>query len=241
MEIGGWIVFGPGGRVPDLPLAQERARPTPLRCYLSGASPCGGRSSTPTGVPTCTTTRSGPAALGSDPVHHPEQTGVRVGRLWLVLCRRIRSCADPVPTVPASLFRSELHCCPGDHRVRPFILWNFVTGDGVSYVTNWFQYLESIGPTIHTDKADCSSSIKASRCPSSPLPWSPARPARCGRAQLVRASTGRARRHHDLRAAGTPDRRVDRRNERPLRGVPNTPVGNCPHPVLPDNPWIPDP
>jgi hypothetical protein len=34
----------------------------------------------------------------------------------------------------------------------PFMLWNFVTGDGVSYVTNWFQYLESIGPTIHTDK-----------------------------------------------------------------------------------------
>jgi hypothetical protein len=34
----------------------------------------------------------------------------------------------------------------------PFILWNFVTADGVSYVTNWFQYLESIGPTIHTDK-----------------------------------------------------------------------------------------
>ncbi|WP_245830323.1 spirocyclase AveC family protein [Mycobacterium numidiamassiliense] len=34
----------------------------------------------------------------------------------------------------------------------PFMLWNFVTADGVSYVTNWFQYLESIGPTIHTDK-----------------------------------------------------------------------------------------
>jgi hypothetical protein len=34
----------------------------------------------------------------------------------------------------------------------PFILWNSVTADGVSYVTNWFQYLESIGPTIHTDK-----------------------------------------------------------------------------------------
>lgn len=34
----------------------------------------------------------------------------------------------------------------------PFILWNFVMADGVSYVTNWFQYLESIGPTIHTDK-----------------------------------------------------------------------------------------
>jgi hypothetical protein len=36
----------------------------------------------------------------------------------------------------------------------PFILWNFLTADGVSYVTNWFQYLESIGPTIHTDKGD---------------------------------------------------------------------------------------
>jgi hypothetical protein len=36
--------------------------------------------------------------------------------------------------------------------VLPFFLWNLITADGVSYVTNWFQYLQSIGPTIHTDK-----------------------------------------------------------------------------------------
>ncbi|BBZ30175.1 hypothetical protein MMAD_44700 [Mycolicibacterium madagascariense] len=36
--------------------------------------------------------------------------------------------------------------------VIPFMLWNFLTADGVSYVTNWFQYMQSIGPTIHTDK-----------------------------------------------------------------------------------------
>ncbi|GAB5017198.1 hypothetical protein MAHJHV65_37700 [Mycobacterium avium subsp. hominissuis] len=34
----------------------------------------------------------------------------------------------------------------------PFMLWNFLTADGLSYVTNWFQYLESVGPTIHTKK-----------------------------------------------------------------------------------------
>jgi hypothetical protein len=36
--------------------------------------------------------------------------------------------------------------------VIPFYIWNLVTADGVSYLTNWFQYLQSIGPTIHTDK-----------------------------------------------------------------------------------------
>jgi hypothetical protein len=56
----------------------------------------------------------------------------------------------------------------------PFILWNFVTADGVSYVTNWFQYLESIGPTIHTDKGGLQLIYRASRCPSSRSPWSPA-------------------------------------------------------------------
>ena len=116
----------------------------------------------------------------------------------------------------------------------PFMLWNFVTADGVSYVTNWFQYLESIGPTIHTDKGGLQLIYQGvplghlrrrrGRQP---------RPARRRRAHLVRTGAWRATGHHQLWTAGTPDRRLDRRDERPLCGVPDPAAGDRAHPVLP--------
>jgi hypothetical protein len=32
----------------------------------------------------------------------------------------------------------------------PFFLWNLVTADGVSFLTNWYQYLHPVGPAIET-------------------------------------------------------------------------------------------
>ncbi|SHN15860.1 hypothetical protein [Cryptosporangium aurantiacum] len=34
----------------------------------------------------------------------------------------------------------------------PFYLWNLLTADLASYLTNWYQYLHPIGPAIHTSK-----------------------------------------------------------------------------------------
>jgi hypothetical protein len=36
----------------------------------------------------------------------------------------------------------------------PFYLWNLLTADLASYLTNWYQYLHHIGPAIHTRKGD---------------------------------------------------------------------------------------
>jgi hypothetical protein len=34
----------------------------------------------------------------------------------------------------------------------PFYLWNLITADALSFLTNWYQYLHPIGPSIHTAK-----------------------------------------------------------------------------------------
>lgn len=34
----------------------------------------------------------------------------------------------------------------------PFFLWNLITADGVSFLTNWYQYLHPVGPAIETYK-----------------------------------------------------------------------------------------
>jgi hypothetical protein len=32
----------------------------------------------------------------------------------------------------------------------PFYLWNLASADGISFLTNWYQYLHPVGPAIHT-------------------------------------------------------------------------------------------
>ena len=116
----------------------------------------------------------------------------------------------------------------------PFILWNFVTADGVSYVTNWFQYLESIGPTIHTDKGGLQLIYQGVPLAIFAVATVASLDRRdADRAHLVRTGPGRATRHHQPGSAGTPDRRVDCRDERPLRGVPDPAASDRAHPVLP--------
>jgi hypothetical protein len=34
----------------------------------------------------------------------------------------------------------------------PFYFWNLFTADAVSFMTNWYQYLYTIGPAVHTSK-----------------------------------------------------------------------------------------
>jgi hypothetical protein len=34
----------------------------------------------------------------------------------------------------------------------PFFLWNLITADGVSFLTNWYQYLHPVGPAVETSK-----------------------------------------------------------------------------------------
>jgi hypothetical protein len=36
--------------------------------------------------------------------------------------------------------------------IVPFYLWNLVTADALSFVTNWYQYVHPVGPAIHTGK-----------------------------------------------------------------------------------------
>src|SRR5271168_3315380 len=117
---GGWRLdrLRPGGRVPALPLAQEwpaRHRRAALHRVLHYVVAGVLRR---LGCLPLLQPGSDTAALGEEPVHHPEQTGVRVGRLRLVLCRRIRRGPGPVPLVPPSVSLSELPCRPGDHGVR---------------------------------------------------------------------------------------------------------------------------
>lgn len=36
--------------------------------------------------------------------------------------------------------------------VPAFWAWNLITADGVSFLTNWYQYTSTVGPAIHTSK-----------------------------------------------------------------------------------------
>ncbi|OBI21193.1 hypothetical protein A5713_12780 [Mycobacterium sp. E2497] len=36
--------------------------------------------------------------------------------------------------------------------VIPFFAWNLITADGISFLTNWYQYLHPLGPSIQTSK-----------------------------------------------------------------------------------------
>ena len=49
---------------------------------------------------------------------------------------------------PAVLYIVALACTA----LVPFFLWNLITADGVSFITNWYQYLHPVGPTIESSK-----------------------------------------------------------------------------------------
>ena len=62
--------------------------------------------------------------------------------LILTLFRRFRQRYPAVPYLAALAITALI----------PFFLWNLVTADGVSFITNWYQYLHPVGPAIETHK-----------------------------------------------------------------------------------------
>lgn len=62
--------------------------------------------------------------------------------LILAVFRRFRRRRPEVPYLFALIVTALI----------PFFLWNLITADGISFITNWYFYLNPVGPSIQTHK-----------------------------------------------------------------------------------------